>query len=256
MEIQETSPVATTRQMIHLQVAGEHTQEDLVNIISKFQETLQAGGVIATANNVVASVIQTTDDLAGMILTPKMTALEIASIVVDVIRDFDVSQGTEPSARFSDIEQDAKLEVMRRIQAVLRFGAFAPSEGSASEELTRDALFMSVVRSLGSKLSAPSLDNLISVTRIAQKEGDEDFDVNFKELVAGDIFKHGEGTFVAESNPYVNWVANPLPVVTIDAKVYQAPEPVAPEDIKATSKPSKKKVQSKPSNSTAKARKK
>jgi hypothetical protein len=255
METQANEVAATPRKMFHLQVAGEQTQEDLVNIITQFQETLKTGGIIATPNNVVASVIETTSDLTGMVLTPKMTAPEIAAVVVDVLRGFDIGQGYEASAAFADLEQDAKLEILGRIQFILRFGAL-PKGTEGRDEATRDALFEAVARSLGSKLTAPRLDNLIIVKRISQKEGDEDFDVGFNELVKGDIFKHGEGIFVAESNPYVNWVAHPLPIITIDAKLYQAPESVAPEDIKATSKPSKKKVQSKPSNSTAKARKK
>jgi hypothetical protein len=156
---------------------------------------------------------------------------------------------------FAQFEEEAKLEILERIQFILRFGSL-PKGTEGRDEATRDALFESVTRSLGSKLTAPSLDNLITVTRIAQKEGDEDFDVNFKDLVMGDIFKHGDHKLVAQSNPYVNWIANPLPIVTIDAKVYQEPELVNPEEAKATSKPSKKKVQSKPSNSTARNRKK
>lgn len=249
MEIQEQE-VAAPRQLIHLKVAGDYTQEDLANLITQFHQTALEGGVIATPNNVVAEVIQTTD-LAGLILTPKLTAVEIAAVAVDVLNGFDNT--TSPA--FAEFDHDAQLEILHRVQSILRFGSFTTVADDASSA-TRDSLFEAVVRSLGKKLTQPSVENLITVTRIAQKEGDEDFDVNFKELVAGDIFKHGEGTFVAESNPYINWIANPVPVVTIDAKVYQAPEPVAPEDIKATSKPSKKKVQSKPSNSTAKARKK
>jgi hypothetical protein len=245
--MENQNEVTTPRAMIHLQVAGEHTQEDLVNLITQFQNTWNDSGVIATNNNVVANMIQSDVELSGMILTPKMTALEIATVAVDVLRAFDRSQGRDNSPVFAELEQAA--------QFVLRYGALPPSEGTA-EEHTRDALFVSVVRSLGSKLMIPSMANLINVIRVAQKEGDEDFQISFKDLVAGDIFKHGEGTFVAKSNPYVNWIAQPLPVVTIDAEVYQVSEPVAPEDIKATRKPSKKKVQSTASKSTARTRKK
>jgi hypothetical protein len=258
MENQEDANKSpAVRQMIHLQVSGEHSQEDLVSLLTQFQETLKDSGVIATPNNVVASVIQTTQDLTGMILTPKMTAIEIATVVVDVLNGFDVGQGNDASATFAELDDEAKLEILNRIQFVLRFGVLPPvlSEGE-EQNRKRDAIFEAVVRALGSKLTAPSAENLITVTRIAQKEGDEDFDISFKELVQGDVFKHGEGTYVAESNPYVNWIANPLPIITIDAKLYVAPDPVAPEDAKATGKPSKKKVQSKPSNSTAKTRKK
>jgi hypothetical protein len=259
MENQENEVSATPRQMIHLKVAGEVSQEDLLTLITQFQETALQGGVIATPNNVVADVITTTSDVSGLILTPKMTAVEIAAVVVDVLQGFDIAQGNEPSPAdfgeplptFAQFEEEAKLE----IQFILRFGSL-PKGTEGRDEATRDALFESVTRSLGSKLTAPSLDNLITVTRIAQKEGDEDFDVNFKDLVMGDIFKHGDHKLVAQSNPYVNWIANPLPIVTIDAKVYQEPELVNPEEAKATSKPSKKKVQSKPSNSTARNRKK
>jgi hypothetical protein len=243
MENQEDANKSpTVRQMIHLQVSGEHSQEDLVSLLTQFQETLKDGGVIATPNNVVASVIQTTQDLTGMILTPKMTALEIAAVAVDVLNGLDSVTANETSPKFSEF--------------ILRFGSLPRPDVHSVADSTRDALFEAVVRALGSKLTAPSAENLITVTRIAQKEGDEDFDISFKELVQDDVFKHGEGTYIAESNPYVNWIANPLPIITIDAKLYVAPDPVAPEDAKATGKPSKKKVQSKPSNSTAKTRKK
>lgn len=254
MENQVNEVAATPRQIIHLQVAGVQSQEDLVNILTQFQETLNNGGIIATQDNVVANVINTTSDLSGMILTPKMTAVELAAVAVDVLNGFEEAQNNAILPRFDELDQEAKIEILKRIQFILRFGSFQTIADDASSG-TRDALFEAVVRSLGSKLTQPSTENLITVTRIAQKEGDEDFEVSFLELVQGDIFKHGEGIFVAESNPYVNWIASPLPIITIDAKLYQAPEQPAPEDVKR-SKPSKKKVQSKPSNSTAKTRKK
>src|ERR1700756_2878216 len=95
----QTPEAAIPRQIIHLQVAGDISQEDLVTLITKFQETALQGGVIATQNNVVANVIQTTD-LAGTILTPKMMALEIAVVVVEALRGFDRGQGNEPSPTF------------------------------------------------------------------------------------------------------------------------------------------------------------
>jgi hypothetical protein len=237
---------AATRQMIHLQVAGEHSQDDLVTLITQFQQTLNDGGVIATPSNVVASVIETTGEVAGLVLTPKLSALEIAAIIVESLRGFDIGQGNEASPSFVEIDQDAKVEILNRIQFILRYGSLLKVSDSTDN----------ATRALGTKLTFPSDKNLITVTRIAQKEGDEDFDVSFKELVQGDIFKHGDGIYIAESSPYVNWIAHPLPIITIDAKVYEAPAPVAPEDVKGKSKPSKKKVQSKPSNSTAKTRKK
>jgi hypothetical protein len=246
---------AATRQMIHLQVAGEHSQDDLVTLITQFQQTLNDGGVIATPSNVVASVIETTGEVAGLVLTPKLSALEIAAIIVESLRGFDIGQGNEASPSFVEIDQDAKVEILNRIQFILRYGSLLKVSDS-TDNATRDAIFEALTRALGTKLTFPSDKNLITVTRIAQKEGDEDFDVSFKELVQGDIFKHGDGIYIAESSPYVNWIAHPLPIITIDAKVYEAPAPVAPEDVKGKSKPSKKKVQSKPSNSTAKARKK
>lgn len=257
MENEVIDPTAgvTTRQMIHLQVAGEISQDDMVLLLSQFQQTLNDNGTIATQNNVVASVIQTTSDLAGLILTPKMTALEVAAIVVEALRGFDIGQGNDPSPAFAELDQDAKVEILNRIQFVLRYGSL-PKVSDDTSNATRDEIFVAVTRALGTKLTAPRADSLITVTRIAQKEGDEDFDVSFKNLVQGDIFKHADAIYSAESGPYVNWVANPLPIITIEAKLYEVPEPVAPEDVKATRKPSKKKVQSKPSNSTAKNRKK
>jgi hypothetical protein len=97
MENQENEVSATPRQMIHLKVAGEVSQEDLLTLITQFQETALQGGVIATPNNVVADVITTTSDVSGLILTPKMTAVEIAAVVVDVLQGFDIAQGNEPS---------------------------------------------------------------------------------------------------------------------------------------------------------------
>jgi hypothetical protein len=255
-EVEAPAETAAPRQIIHLQVAGDFSQEDLAALVAKFQETAMQGGVIATPNNVVANVITTTADIAGTILTPKMTALEIAEIAVDLLNSYDSQTRPELSAvKFSELEDDAKLEILGRIQGILRYGALLRG-ASNSEESIRDALFTSIVVSLGTKLAAPNMNNLISVTRLAQKEGDEDAEVNFKDLMDGDLFKHGDHKLVVQGSPYVNWIANPLPVVTIDAKVYQEPEPVAPEEVKASRATSKKKVQSKPSNSTAKSRKK
>jgi hypothetical protein len=251
MEIQENVP-ATPRQMFHLQVTGEFNQEEMTNLVTQFHETALQGGVIATPANVVANVITTTSEISGLILTPKLSAIEIAGVVVEALRGLDVGQGNEASPAFADLDEDAKVEILNRIQHLLRFGSLPAVDGPSAE--TRDAIFVSVTRALGSKLVAPNQENLIIVTRIAQKEGDEDFDVSFKDLVQGDIFKHGDATFVAESNPYVNWIANPLPIITLDAKLYQAPEVTSME--MTESAPSKKKVQSASSKSTAKSRKK
>ncbi len=253
--MQNQNEVAAPREMLHLQVAGNLSQEEMVSLLTQFQATWKDSGVIATTNNVVSNVISPTTELAGMILTPKLTAVEIAEVAVEVLRGFDVGQGNEVATPpFAELSQDAQNQFLNVIQCILRFGGLPPTDADIDGK-TRDALVASVVHALGQKLVFPSTENLINVTKVAQKEGDEDFEVSFKDLVAGDVFKHGEGTFVAKSNPYVNWIANPLPIVTIDAATYQAPEPVAPEDVK-TSKPSKKKVQSKASNSTAKTRKK
>lgn len=244
MENQETPAVATPRTMIHLQVAGEVSQDDMARILTEFQETLKNGGVIATPANVVANVITATTDLSGLILTPKMTALEIATVVVATLGALE-----SDSTVFADLDEDAKVEILTRIQQVLRFGGLLES----TDEQLRDALFVAIVRALGSKLATPSTKDLITVTRISQKEGDEDFEVSFGELQQGDIFKHGDALFIAESAPYINWIANPLPIITIDAKLYQSPEAVTSTD---ASEAEEKKVQSKPSKSTAKARKK
>jgi hypothetical protein len=254
MENQEQEVAATPRKMLHIQVSGNASQENLATLVSEFQKTWDNNGIIATQDNVAANIIQSNEELAGMILTPKMAIGEVASIVVDVIRAFDIGQGNEPSPLFVELDQDAQVEVLNRIQCVLRFGALPPSEGGIAEK-TRDAIFVATARALGVKLTVPSLDKMINVVKIAQKVGAEDFEVNFSEIGAGDIFKHQDKTFVAESNPYVNWIAQPFPVVTLDAKVYQKPEPVAPEDIKKSA-PVEKKVQSKPSKPQTKTRKK
>jgi hypothetical protein len=253
MENQEQEVAAQPRKMIHLQVAGTHTQEELATLIAEFQKTWADNGIIATPANVVATLIQSTEDLSGLILTPKATYLEVAAGVVSILRAFDVGQGNEPSPLFFELDQDAQREVLGRIQCVMRFGGLPPSDGNVTEK-TRDLIFVESVRALGSNLTAPNGQNSINVVRVAQKEGDEDKEVRFHELVAADIFKHNDQKFIALSDPYVNWVAHPLPVITIDAEVYAAPEPVAPEDVKSC-ETSEKKVQSKPSKSKAKNRK-
>jgi hypothetical protein len=44
----ENQKEVTPRAMVHLQVAGDYTQEDLVNLITQFQATWNDSGVIAT----------------------------------------------------------------------------------------------------------------------------------------------------------------------------------------------------------------
>lgn len=217
MSTQEAA--VATRQMIHLQVAGDYSQEDLQNLIVQFQASVEQNGIVATPNNVVANVITTTTDLSGLVMTPKMTPVEIATVAVNALNGFEYGQGNPVSPNFAEMDQEAQIEILRRIQHVLRYGSFRTIADDTSSA-TRDAIFESVTHSLAAKLIHPSLENLITVTRIAQKEGDEDFDINFKDLVKGDIFKHGDGVFVAESNPYVNWIASPIPQVTIDATPY------------------------------------
>jgi hypothetical protein len=60
---------------------------------------------------------------------------------------------------------------------------------------------------------------------------------------------------VAQSDPYVNWIADPLPTITLDASGYEEAAPVAPEDVKVSAS-SENHVQSKPSKSKARNRKK
>jgi hypothetical protein len=238
MENQQANLSVKPRRMLHIQAAGAYTTDDLVALIKNIQETWDAGGIIATPNTVTAQVIESDTDLSGMLLTAKLSAVELASIAVSVLRGFDIGQGNEPSPLFEELDEQAKAEIMSRIQCVLRLGTLPPNGGDVTEQ-TRDAIFVATVRALGPKLAAPDMSTMIKVTRVAQKQGDEDSEIMFNELVAGDIFKYQNkdgdfGIFVAASNPYIQWTADPIPVVTIDAKVF-TPDPVAPEEIKVSS---------------------
>lgn len=252
MENQEQKP----RKMIHIQVAGEYTSEDLAKIVQSFMETSldQKGGVIATPNNVTVNNIEIPEDLSGMILTPKMTAKEVAAVVVSALQGYDVGVGNEPTAAFSDLEDDAKLEILSRIQFVLRFGGL-PVTAEGEKLTVRDSIFVATVNALRTKLASPDSKNIIQVTRIAQKMGDEDQACSFLDIRQGDLFDYQGQRFVAQSDPFINWIADPLPVINLNAEAYTEPEPVAPEEVKASAS-SKKQVQSKPSKAKVHHRKK
>lgn len=252
MENQEQKP----RKMIHIQVAGECTSEELERIVRLFMEsTLDPNGsIVATPNNVTVNNVEIPEDLSGMILTPKMTAKEVAAVVVSALQGYDVGVGNEPTAAFIDLEDDAKLEILSRIQFVLRFGGL-PVTDEGEKLSVRDSIFVATVNALRTKLAAPNAKNIIQVTRIAQKEGDEDQVCSFIDLRQGDIFEHQGQRFVAQSDPFINWIADPLPVINLNAEAYKEPDPVAPEEVKASAS-SKKQVQSKPSKAKVHHRKK
>lgn len=244
------------RKMTHLQVAGEYTSEELAEVVRLFMETTldPDGGVVATQNNVTVNNIEIPEDLSGMILTPKMTAKEVASVVVAAIQGYDAGVGNTPTPAFNDLEDDAKQEILARIQFVLRFGGLPLAENE--EKLSvRDSIFIATVNALRTKLVFPDAKNVIQVTRIAQKEGEEDQTCSFIDLRHGDIFNHLGTKLVAQSDPYVNWIADPLPAITLDARAYEEPESVAPEDVKVSAS-AKKQVQSKPSKAKVHHRKK
>lgn len=256
MEDQVQEVAAQPRKMIHLQVAGEFTQEDLSNLVQQFHQAHLENGVVATPNNVTASIIETPEQLDGAILTPKMTAKELASVVVAALQGFDVGQGNKPSANFADLDAELQAAILQRVQFVLRFGWLPPVfDNSEEQNKTRDAIFEATVRALGGKLAQPDASKTIQVVRHAQKEGDEDAACGFLELAHGDIFSYGDNKFVAESDPYINWIADPLPLITIDAKLYEEPAPVPADEVKASA-PAKKQVQSRTSKSKAHHRKK
>lgn len=251
MENQEQKP----RKMIHIQVAGEYTSEDLSKIVQHFMEASldSKGGIVATPDNVTVNNIEIPEDLSGMILTPKMTAKEVASVVVSALQGYDVGVGNQPTAAFNDLEDDAKLEILSRIQFVLRFGGLPGDDG---EKLSvRDSIFVAVVNSLRNKLASPDVKNVIEVTRIAQKEGDEDEVCSFLGIRQGDVFDYQGQRFVAQSDPFINWIADPLPVVNLSAEAYVEQEPVPADEVKASA-PAKKQVQSKPSKAKVHHRKK
>lgn len=251
MENQEQKP----RKMIHIQVAGEYPAEELEKMVRLFMEaSLEPNGVVATPENVTVNNVEIAEDLSGMVLTPKMTAKEVASVVVAVLQGYDVGVGNEPTAAFNDLEDDAKLEILTRIQFVLRFGGL-PVTAEGEKLSVRDSIFVATVNSLRTKLALPDGKRVIEVTRIAQKEGEQDAVVSFLDLRQGDIFQYQEMKLVAQSDPYVNWIADPLPTITLDASGYEEAAPVAPEDVKVSAS-SENHVQSKPSKSKARNRKK
>lgn len=239
MENQENTQEKKTRTLIHLQVSGDYSQEELSKLVQEFHQTYLEGGAIGTPENVTANLIETDQDLNGLILTPKMTAKELATVVVSALQGFDIGQGNKPTDDFDKLSQEDQAEILAKIQMVMRFGGLPESENNVTAR-TRDAIFVSVVRALAKKMWIPQLTGIVKVTRVAIKAGEKDEECTILDLKQGDVFKHGEHTLVAQSDPYVNWIADPLPQISLDAKVYEAPQETA-------SKEEKKEVQSKPS---------
>lgn len=242
MDSENKSCVQAQRKMIHLQVSGSYSKEDLENLLKNFQDTYAQSGVIATPSNVVASVIDATPDISGLILTPKVTAIEIAEAIVKVLQAYDRGNGDKPTQDYADLDKESRVEILNRIQTVLRFGGLPAGDGGLSP---RDHLFIAVVSIFANKLMMPDTSKSIRVTRVAQKEGDQNEEIFFHDLKNGDLFSYDGHMFVANDNPYVNWVADPIPVISIDAEPYVDPAPV-PEHLIKQSTPSEKEVQSVP----------
>lgn len=222
----ENQTQAAKRRMFHLQVAGEYSQEDLSNLVLQFQKTLETDGVIATPNNVTANVIETPEDLSGLILTPKMTAKEVATVAIAAVQGYAHDGPLDNQVKgFAELDAEAQADVLNQLQCVLRFGGLPPSEDRNS---VHDAIFASTVKALANKMAMPDFKKVIEVTRINGET------CSFLDLVAGDIFTHDDKKFVALSAPYVNWVADPLPIITIDAEYYGENDPAAEEQAEAS----------------------
>jgi hypothetical protein len=267
----EPEPPSSPKKLLHVQVRGDNvTQEQLEETLRNFQLLLNDphGGAIATSENVNVHLIETTDAISGAILTPTLSVENIAYVAHSVVRSYSEALGETQTSHWESLSDEEKRSAVAGVVVALRYNLtpeqqheswrlskiadgwkFGPVKNAEQKEhpnlvpyaelpeaqKIKDVLFQSVVRSLRWKLPVPKSDNVVKVVRIAQKSGDEDKEVKFLELRAGDMFSLNGEKFIAATDPYINYL-KAWPEWSIDVnRADDAPaQEVAPDDVKAT----------------------
>lgn len=242
---------AQPRRMLHVQLAGNATQEELETILKQFDATWREGGVIASRDNIIASIIETDLDLSGTILVPAMTAEHIAYVAHNINRVYCEAIGDPVPPHWEDADQSIKESAVRGVLYTLRHNAtpemqheawmktrteqgwkYGPVKDDEKKEhpnlvpynelpqaaRVKDYLFQGVVNALRWKLAVPKTDDTISVEKLikgADGNPDSTETVKILTLAIGDEFFHKGKHFVVTSQAYVNY-QQPIPVWQLD----------------------------------------
>lgn len=250
---------AQPRKFLHVQVAGNPTEDQLETTLKQFHETWQQGGSIATADNVTASIIEINEELSGTILVPTMTAEHIAYVAHNINRAYCEAIGDPVPPHWEDADQSIKESAVRGVLFALRYNAtpemqhdawmqtrieqgwkYGPVKDEEKKEhpnlvpyselpqaaRVKDYLFQATVNALRWKLAVPKTDDTIEVGRVVKgAEGEPDTlePVNILALNVGEIFVHKEKRYVTTSQPYINY-APAIPVWQVDVNEIQSQE--------------------------------
>jgi hypothetical protein len=235
---------------LHVQVAGHATQEDLEKTLKQFHETWQQNGVIASRDNVTASIIEINEELSGTILVPAMTAEHIAYVAHNINRAYCEAIGDPVPPHWEDADRSIKESAIHGVLFTLRYNAtpemqhdawmktrieqgwkYGPVKDEEKKEhpnlvpygelsqaaRVKDYLFQATVNSLRWKLAVPKTDDTISVEKFLKNADGttETTRVNILSLNVGEVFIHNEKWYVTTSQPYINY-APVVPVWQVD----------------------------------------
>lgn len=247
----EPETPARPRKMLHVQVAGNATQEELETVLKQFHQTWLDNGVIASRENVSASIIELNEEISGTILVPAMTAEHIAYVAHNINRAYCEAIGEPVPPHWEEADQDMRNSLLRGVLFTLRHNStpemqheewmktkleqgwklgpvkdaekkehpnLVPYDQLPQEQRVKDFLFRGVVNSLRWKLAVPNANDTIDVQKIvkgADGEPETTETVKIISLVIGDEFIHQDKRFVVRTLPYINY-ALPIPVWQLD----------------------------------------
>lgn len=256
----DRSSEAATKKMLFIQVAGDASHDDLMDVLRQFHQSWQENGIVVARSGVTASILESDQNISGIVLNPTLTAEHIAYVAYNVNRALQEAIGEKPAPHWEDATEEAKQSSLRGVVFALRYNAtpkqqhdawvqdkfangwkygihkneetkehpnLVPYEHLPEMQRVKDSLFQAVVRSLRWKLAVPKTDNTVNVqvTRVDEHGTETAQTISLLELKEGERFELEGKQYVAISAPYINY-APAIPVWSIDA---QPTEEAAPE---------------------------
>lgn len=241
-----------SKKMLFIQVAGDASHDELMDVLRQFHQSWQESGIVVARPGVTASILESDQDISGIVLNPTFTAEHIAYVAYNVNRALQEAIGETPAPHWEEATEEAKQSILRGVVFALRYNATPEQQHDAwvqdkfkngwshgavkSEEdkthpnlvpynalpemqRVKDSLFQAVVRSLRWKLAVPKTDNTVNVqvTRADEHGAETTQTISLLELKEGEQFELEGNQYVAVSAPYINY-APAIPVWSIDAQ--------------------------------------
>jgi hypothetical protein len=256
------------KRIIHIQVPASMApaqQQKVGEQIAALVHNDQKDSIFVTPSDVTIHNIQIEDaaQISGVYVYPLFSVEDIARIAFDTTADYSNALG-EHSAHWHGSSIEVRSDVIRAVISALRYDPtpeqnhqtwlealikdgwkYGPEENAElkehpdlvpfadlpADQQTKSALFLSLVKSLRSKL--PAVSDPVQWIIKHVEDGAPREPVIFTELNEGDVFHFVDSTdgkvWRALSDVYVNYLSVP-PVHTVDVEEYVQPEETAVEN--------------------------